>query len=854
MRITTVAVAALAFWLAGYRAAPATGAGRPVEDFDSTWQDGRWAFSNGQEFPGAKGSFERARDAANAGEWGGKLSFDFSGGGNYVAAVLRLGQAPDVAAVRVWVKKPPGNRLTFRYTDGTGQTVQKGFLAPDDKWADVFIPMAGWTGHWGGANDGVPHGPPKLIALLVENTGQTQGAVLIDDVRIIEGRPEEGAGMITSEYAAVRFTPDEGWRLNVHGGDAGSTKLDGRTWRVDFTKGAKSIGIVPRDFSLLGMPKEFRIRVRGNSGSHLVRVQLATHFMMFEKTVGPFAPAADGTSECVFQAPPGEGWKWYGGENDGKIHGPLRLRGIFLEGSGQSDTAEVELLEVRAKTQCALDRACVLLAERRASAGGEFVATVRSLAQEETAGTVVWAVRGWAGKTLKEGSTKVKMPPAGEPVEVPVAMPAAGHRFLEAEFALEAEGQVTPPAQAYYTAPLETRGSADLEPSSPFGMGLYLYRYPGHAEGLKEMDRAAQMAQDAGVKWSREEFGWAGIERQEGKFDWTFYDNVVATAKRHGISVYGLVSYWSNWTKPYTPEGIEDYSRFAAAAAERYKDDIRHWEVWNEPNIFFWQGPRDMYADLLKQAYAAIKKANPKALVLGCSTAGIDYGFIKRTMELGAPFDVLTIHPYRATLADAAFIADLRKAADLAKRPDGTVREAWITEMGWGTHAALSGPAQDFQVTTQRRQATLLARAYVDAIASGVSPNISWYDFRNDGDDPFNFEHNMGIVTRDFTPKPAYRALATLTQTLAGKKFGRALDLGAGVVAYRFDDARGGGETLVLWTTDKDRPVAVTLKAGQPATAVDLMGNRESLKADKDGRLSVPLRQETPIFVVVEKP
>jgi hypothetical protein len=32
------------------------------------------------------------------------------------------------------------------------------------------------------------------------------------------------------------------------------------------------------------------------------------------------------------------------------------------------------------------------------------------------------------------------------------------------------------------------------------------------------------------------------------------------------------------------------------------------------------------------------------------------------------------------------------------------------------------------------------------------------------------------------------------------------------------------------------------------------MGNRESLKADKDGRLSVPLRQETPIFVVVEKP
>jgi hypothetical protein len=54
-----------------------------------------------------------------------------------------------------------------------------------------------------------------------------------------------------------------------------------------------------------------------------------------------------------------------------------------------------------------------------------------------------------------------------------------------------------------------------------------------------------------------------------------------------------------------------------------------------------------MYAELLIKARAAIKKANPNARVLGCSTAGIDLDFIRRTMELGATFDVLTIHPYR---------------------------------------------------------------------------------------------------------------------------------------------------------------------------------------------------------------
>jgi len=824
---------------------------RLVEDFDATWQAGRWAFSNGQEFPGAKGAFERSADAAHGGQSGGKLSFDFSGGGAYVAAVLRLDNAPEIAAVRLWIKKPRGNHLTFRYSDGTGQTVQRGFLAPDDKWAEVLIPMTGWTGHWGGANDGRLHGPPKMIAFLVENNGQLQGAVLLDDMRIIAGKPEEGAGMITSEHAAVRFSPEEQWCLQVHGGGAGETKLDGRTWRFDFTKGAKSIGTSPREFSILGMPKEFRIRARGKAPAHPVRVTLATHFMTFEKTVGLFADAADGTCELVFQAPPGEGWTWHGGENDGKIHGPLRPRGIFLDAADRSDAGELELLDVRVKTQCALDRACVLLAERKETEdGGEFVAAVRSLAPKEMEGTMVWTIRDWGGKTLKEGSAKVTIPAAGEPVQVRAALPAAGHKFLEAEFTLDAPGQVIPPAQAYHTAPIEPHGSVQLDPASPFGMGLYLCRYPGNEAGLKEMDRAARIAQEAGVKWSREDFGWGRIETAKGKFDWTFYDALVATARRRGISLYGLLGYWPGWTKPYTPEGIEDYCRFAAVAAERYKGDIRHWEVWNEPNIFFWQGPRDMYADLLKQAYAAIKKANPQALVLGCSTAGIDSKFIKRTMELGAPFDILTIHPYRTTLSDGQFIDDLKKVADLAKRPDGTVREAWITEMGWGTYAAHNGPAQDFQVTTQRDQARLLARAYLDAIASSVSPNISWYDFRNDGDDPFNFEHNMGIVTRDFSPKPAYRAFATMTQALQGKRIDKILDLGKDVVAYRFADAAGKNAVIAVWGLREDRDVSIPVSTNRAVGIVDLMGNRTSLMP-KDGKLAVSAKAETPAFVLM---
>jgi hypothetical protein len=549
-------------------------------------------------------------------------------------------------------------------------------------------------------------------------------------------------------------------------------------------------------------------------------------------------------------SPPGEGWRWFYGENDGKIHGPLRLRGIWLEAAGKNDSGELELLEVRSRSKYDSDRACIFSAERRESGGGsEFVATLRSLSPAPAAGTVTWTVRDWAGRTVAEGKSPVTIPAAGEPVEIRAPPPAGNHSFLEAEFKAETAGQVVPPALAYYVAPPEARGDANLDPASPFGMGIYLYRYPGHPEGLKEMDRAAQMAQDAGVKWSREEFGWGRVQHRKGEFDWTFYDQLVATAKRHGISIYGEIGYWAGWTKPYTPEGIEDYCRFAAAAAERYKNDIQHWEVWNEPNIFFWQGPPDMYADLLKQAYAAIKKASPTAQVLGCSTAGIDHKFIKRTIELGGQFDILTIHPYRPTLSDRNFAADLVKASETAKRPDGTPRPVWITEMGWTTCTPHNGPAQDFPATTQRDQARLLARAYMGAIASGAAPNISWYDFRNDGTDPFNFEHNMGIMTRDFQPKPAYRAYATMTRMLNGKRAGKAPDLGQDVIAYRFAEADGRRPLLALWAEYAER--TVTIPATGAATLTDLMGGVQTLQP-KDGKVTVILAPGTPVFLSLD--
>jgi len=826
----------------------ADGVVRLEEDFDTTWQAGRWQFSEGGEFPGASGSFERSKEAAHSGQFGGRLRFDFTGGGAYVAAYRELDEVSSLAAIRLWLKQPRGSRLTVRYTDPSDQTFQKGLWAPSRRWVDVLIPMTDWTGHWGGADDGQVHGPPRQIGLLVENSGPTQGALLIDDLRLIAGEPRESTGRLTSEYTAARFAPDEGWRLTSRG-NAGRSSLDGRTWRFDFSQGAGSIGVVPQEFSLLGNPEEIRIRARGAAPGHPVRVQIATHFMTFERTIGEFR--GDDASEIVVQAPPSEGWRWFGGENDGKRHGPLRIRGVYLDAAGKADSGTLELLEIRVKTGCTADRGCVLIAEcRERDETRAMVATARNILPDSIEGTLHHVVRDWSGNVVANGSTPITIPPGGVPRETSVPVPPGEHAFLEAEFVLEAPGQLVPEAQAYYTAAIEPQTNAEPDPSSPFGMGLYLYRYGNDPRSLASMDRAARMGREAGVKWSREEINWGRVEVAKGKYDWSFYDNLVATAKRHGISIYGLLAYWSRWTKPYTPEGIDDYCRFAAAAVDRYRNEIQHWEVYNEPNIFFWQGPPDMYAELLTKAYAAIKAANPNAQVLGCSTAGIDLDFIRRTIELGAPFDVLTIHPYRQRIDDRQFVEQLRHTAEVAKSADGTIRPIWITEMGWATHARHNGTEAGFSVTTQREQAQWIARAYLDAIASGAVTNMSWYDFRNDGVDPFYFEHNMGIVTRGFRPKPAYRAYATLTRMLQGKSMDGELDLGDEVIAYRFVSAGARESAVALWSTG-DRE-AVELAAKRAATIVNLMGEEERV-VPVDEQITVPLQWETPVFVLFRK-
>lgn len=782
----------------------------------------RWHFSEGAEFPGAAGRLVRESDGTV------RLEYDFGGGGNYVAAYADLETPALLESVSFRLKKPAEARITVRAADATGQTFQKSVEYNHADWQLLTFSLAGWDHSWGGAEDDIFHQPARSIGFLVDNKNlrASAGAVLIADVtatRLPAGADAPTPRAFIADYRVTDFGAGAGF------GVSGPARLENSVWTVDFSQGNRAA--LHHSLSLLGRPVELLLTVRGGAPGHRLTMHIGSHFQGFHRALG----ALEG-GEQTFRVPaPPDGWEFGGGANDGKARPPLRLAALVIErGDGPAEAAALELVELRCRTNAYSDRAVTLIARLDETAATsetralEARCTAWNLFEEPIAGALTLVLRDWEENELHRRTVEWVLPASARDertlrLEAPLELP-----FADAEVSFTAVGQRPASVRAAFAGGLDAEGDATPWPESPWGMGVYLYRYPHTPAGHAQMDRAAAMARAAGVKWSREEFSWARIEPREGEYDFDYYDVVVDTAGRHGITLYGLLCYWAPWTEPYTPRGIEDFCRYARAVVRRYKDRIKHWEVYNEPNIFFWQGPKELYPDLLKACYAAIKEEDPEALVLGISTAGIDTAFIEQCLEAQAPFDILTIHPYRGRFVEETFVSELRHAADLVGG-----RPVWITEMGWSTQAG---------GVDERAQAQLLARCYLSAVASGACQNVSWYNFRCDGDDPFYNEHNFGVLRTDLTPKPGYRALATVCNLLSDGPPRPREDFGPDVYALE------AGGAVALWTATATVAVECRMAAGETAAVFNLMGER--VEPDRDGEiLRLVLRPGCPVFV-----
>jgi len=356
---------------------------------------------------------------------------------------------------------------------------------------------------------------------------------------------------------------------------------------------------------------------------------------------------------------------------------------------------------------------------------------------------------------------------------------------------------------------------------SPFGMGIY----PSHRTTGDETIRAAQLARDAGIRWTRDEIGWAGLQPTRDEWRWQRFDRAVDTMRAHDIETLGLLCYGAPWAVSLrTADGrpdilslpdLEAWKDYVAATVEHFRDRVHVWELWNEPNSqTFWHPRPDPkeYARLVVAGAEAAKRADPTCWIVGCNTGDVDPAFHRAVFDEGAwqHIDIIGVHPYRPphTPEHTDMLGDLLHVADLSAA-HGHVKPMWLTEIGIATFPGIDG-------ATEWWAAALLLRFYLTAWSSGLVEKSFWYDFRDDGADPREEQQNFGILRRDWTPKLAYDAYRLMATTLAGYAPNGTYDVGNDMRVLRFRPKDGSGpERLAVWSIGKNmrRPVPAPARA-----------------------------------------
>ncbi|MGJ7917213.1 cellulase family glycosylhydrolase [Massilia sp. LXY-6] len=301
---------------------------------------------------------------------------------------------------------------------------------------------------------------------------------------------------------------------------------------------------------------------------------------------------------------------------------------------------------------------------------------------------------------------------------------------------------------------------------------------------LTESDLTATIAdyKRLGVKWVRFDFDWSVIEPARGHYVYERYDNVVERLAKAEIHVLGLIAYTPSWAnggkrgKFHPPLEPGVYAEFAAHLAARYAaKGVHAWEIWNEPNLGqFWGNAPDpaAYTKLLRRAYAAIKKADPKALVVSgglaqpatTATSIESLNFLMAMYQNGAHgfFDALGNHPYTSPRIPGDWMAhNWRKMAltspsllSIMKEHGDGDKKIWITEFG----APTGGKSPWGTVIDENQQARMVERTFAEASSVAWAGPVFWYNYRDfchykPGADSECF---YGLIRFDRSPKPAF--------------------------------------------------------------------------------------------------
>lgn len=336
---------------------------------------------------------------------------------------------------------------------------------------------------------------------------------------------------------------------------------------------------------------------------------------------------------------------------------------------------------------------------------------------------------------------------------------------------------------------------------------------------------------DAGVSWR-------DLEPKKGKVSWAALDEAVDRAEATGAAdimwVHGSTPRWAAQDPDATgiygpgtasPPDEDAYLDFLGRVAKRYKGRITSYQVWNEANIrIFYQGTPVSMADLTLKARRVLKKADPKALLVGASTTVRASGPVKpwygrytaALAQRGWPVDVMAVHLYPLATQGVDERARYARMMRRFLADAGWKGPVWDTEINYGDRRSF---ATEKVRVPQNRAAPWVARTYIDSLALGID-RVYWYSWD---------DHILGIDQIDLKTGevlPAGKAYLTVQEWFQGAYW-----QGCSGEIKKLSGAKGAVTTCRLATSD-GRPARIVFTHGGSAKVIAPNGTQELCRLD----------------------
>jgi len=346
---------------------------------------------------------------------------------------------------------------------------------------------------------------------------------------------------------------------------------------------------------------------------------------------------------------------------------------------------------------------------------------------------------------------------------------------------------------------------------NPTPTGSFAYGFQVHTTHVSPQARSAVVGNVklAGFGWVKHQIEWLSVEKTQGVFDWSEVDAAVNSDLDAGLNIMLSVQhapvFYRSPASGLMPTDPSTFQTFMQSMASRYVGKVKAYEIWNEENLDREAGTGNVnpttYLPLLKAGYTGTKSGDSNAQVFlgalsptGANQPGVtmdDVAYLQALYALNNGevknyFDVLAAHlsgfsnPPDCTPStpqcslsgawntDPSFFAFTRlgQYRDVLTQAGDANRQVWLTEFGYDS-STVAVPGYEYSTfISEDAQARFLVQAIQMArqtpLVGGVIVwNLNFQMVVPQTDEKWGF----GVLRADFTPRPAFSALASMPKS-----------------------------------------------------------------------------------------